>query len=77
MQRVDWIERRREWFRLADLDAETLVRAFGKAAYGEARRRARETRSEARVRQDRPDGYWQRVRIMVCRRFGRFRESGE
>jgi hypothetical protein len=65
---MDWIERRSELFRLADLDAEELVRTFGKAAYGEARRRTREARNQTSARQDRPDGHWERVRIMISAR---------
>jgi hypothetical protein len=62
--KVDWIERRRELFRRADADAETLVSNFGAAAYGEARRQAH----GPRTRHERPHGHWQRVRIMVAQR---------
>jgi hypothetical protein len=67
---VDWIERRRELFRLADVEAEFLIRCFGKAAYREARRRAQEARNDA-FRLDRPEGHWDRVRIVMCSRRAR------
>jgi hypothetical protein len=71
---MKWIERRRELFRLADVEADTLIGRFGKAAYGEARRRAREAR-RALPCQDRPEGHWERVRIVISGRRKRSRVS--
>jgi hypothetical protein len=72
-QNADWIKRRHELFRLADRDAAALIRTLGRAAYGEARRRARESRRQPIADRSHPDGHWERVRIMVAQRLGRLR----
>jgi len=52
-------------------DAEALIAQFGDSAYGEARRRARETRQGSIIDGNRSAGHWDRVRMITGRKTGR------
>ena len=52
-------------------DAEALLKAFGAAAYEEARTRAREARLGQVMDANRPAGHWDEVRRELARRTDR------
>jgi hypothetical protein len=49
-------------------DAQLLMERFGRAAYDEARTRAREARLGGVIDANRPAGHWDRVRAEIARR---------
>ena len=66
-----WLHRRREAARLANADAEALIRDHGAAAYWEARRRARDViLPDGTTHQGRTPAHWRRVALVVAKRTG-------
>jgi len=66
-----WLHRRREAARLANADAEALIRDLGDAAYWEARRRERDViLPDGTTHQGRPPAHWRRVALVVAKRTG-------
>ena len=66
-----WLHRRREAARLANADAEALIRDHGAAAYWEARRRARDViLPNGTTHQGRTQAHWRRVALVVAKRTG-------
>ena len=66
-----WLHRRREAARLANADAEALIRDHGGAAYWEARRRERDVISpNGTTHQGRTAAHWRRVALVVAKRTG-------
>jgi hypothetical protein len=66
-----WLHRRREAARLANADAEALIRDHGDLAYWEARRRARDViLADGRTQQGRPPEHWRRVARIAAKRTG-------
>ena len=63
--------RRREAARLANADAEALIRDHGGAAYWEARRRERDViLPDGTTHQGRTAAHWRRVALEVAKRTG-------
>ena len=61
---IPWLRRRREAARLANADAEALIRDHGGAAYWEARRRARDViLPDGTTHQGRTPAHWHRVAL--------------
>jgi hypothetical protein len=68
---VLWFRRRREAARLANADAETLIRDHGGAAYWEARRRERDViLPDGTTHQGHSAAHWRRVALVVAKRTG-------
>ena len=66
-----WLHRRREAARLANADAEALIRDHGGAAYWEARRRERDViLPDGTTHQGRTAAHWRRVALVVAKRTG-------
>jgi len=61
---LQWLRRRQEARRLAQADAEALIRDHGAEAYSEACRREREASSDAMVK------HWRRVALAIAKKTG-------
>ena len=67
-----WLRRRWEAARLANADAEALIRDHGGAAYWEARRRERDViLPDGTTHQGRTPAHWRRVALLVAKMTGR------
>jgi hypothetical protein len=62
---LSWLPHRRARIERIDTEAEVLIRVFGEAAYGEARRREHEASSDEIARD------WRLVALAVARQIGR------
>ena len=68
---LSWLRRRRQAERLAQADAEALVRDHGAEAYGEARRRERDViLPDGTTHAGRTSAHWRRVALIVAKRTG-------
>ena len=68
---IPWLHRRREAARLANADAEALIRDHGSAAYWEARRRERDViLPDGTTHRGRTPAHWRRVALVVAKRTG-------
>jgi len=67
----DWLRRRRARVRLAEADADALMKGYGDRAYEEVRRRAREADQQTVIDGNRDRGHWQRVSKILWKRTGR------
>jgi hypothetical protein len=67
-----WLRRRQEARRLAQADAEALIRDYGAAAYREARERERDVviLPDGTTHADRTPAHWRRVALFVARKAG-------
>ena len=69
--RPRWLRRRREARRLAEADAEALLRGMGAAAYGEARRCERDViLPDGTTHQGRTPAHWRWVALIVAKQSG-------
>jgi hypothetical protein len=68
---LGFLKRNRERARQALADADALIARFGDGAYAEARRRALGIRTGKAIDGNRPEGHWDRVRIVIGRKTGR------
>jgi len=69
---LQWLRRRRQAERLAQADAEALVRDHGGEAYSEARQRERDvTLPDGTTHAGRTPAHWRRVALIVTRRTGK------
>ena len=67
-----WLRRRREARRLANADANALIRDHGPQAYLEARRRERDViLPDGTTHQGRTPAHWRRVALIIAKRTGR------
>ncbi len=67
-----WFRKRREAERLAQTDAEALIRDHGGEAYGEARRRERDVvLPDGTTHAGRTPAHWRRVALIVAKRAGK------
>ena len=69
---LQWLRRRRRQAeRLAQADAEALIRDHGREAYGEARRRERDViLPDGTTHAGRTPAHWRRVALIVAKRTG-------
>src|SRR5271165_2369360 len=71
---LQWFRRRRQAERLAQADAEALIRDHGGEAYGEARQRERDViLPDGTTHAGRTPAHWRRVALIVAKRTGRRR----
>ena len=69
---LDWLRRRRLAARLAQADADALIREHGAEAYSEARRRERDVvLPNGTTHAGRTSAHWRRVALVVAKRTGR------
>ncbi len=69
---LSWLRRRRQAERLAQADAEALVREHGGAAYGEARRRERDViLPDGTTHAGRTPAHWRRGALIVAHMTGK------
>ncbi len=69
--RSERVERRRQVQRLAQADAEALIRDHGAEAYGEARERERDViLPDGTTHAGRTPAHWRRVALIVAKRTG-------
>jgi len=61
---LQWLRRRQEAHRLAQADAEALIRDHGAGAYSEARQYEYEASSDAMVK------HWRRVALAIAKKTG-------
>jgi hypothetical protein len=67
-----WLRRRQEGRRLAQADAEALIRDHGGEAYGEARRRERDViLPDGTTHAGRTPAHWRRVALIAARLTGK------
>ena len=67
-----WLQRRQEARRLAQADAEALIRAHGTEAYREARERERDViLTDGTTHAGRTPARWRRVALIVARMAGK------
>ena len=62
---LQWLRRRQDARRLAQADAEALIRDHGAEAYSKARQREREASSDAMVK------HWRRVALAIAKKTGK------
>jgi len=68
---LQWFRRRRQAERLAQADAEPLLRDHGGEAYGEARQRQRDVvLPDGPTHAGRTPAHWRRVALIVAKRTG-------
>ena len=68
---LQWLRRRQEARRLAQVDAEALIRDHGGEAYGEARQRERDViLPDGTTHAGRTPAHWRRVALIVAKRTG-------
>jgi hypothetical protein len=68
---LQWLRRRQEARRLAQADAEALIRDYGAEAYREARQRERDVvLPEGTTHAGRTSAHWSRVALIVARKTG-------
>jgi hypothetical protein len=68
---LQWFRRRRQTERLAQADAEALIRDHGGEAYGEARQRQRDVvLPDGTTHAGRTPAHWRRVALIVAKRTG-------
>ncbi len=69
---LQWLRRRQEARRLAQADAEALIRDDGAEAYGEARQRECDAiPSDETTHAGRTPAHWRRVALIVARMTGK------
>ncbi len=69
---LSWLRRRHHVERLAQADAEALIRDHGAEAYGEARQRERDVvLPDGTTHAGRTPAHWRRVALIVARRTGK------
>ncbi len=69
---LQWLRRRRQAARLAQSDAEALIRDHGAEAYSEARHRERDVvLSDGTTHAGRTPAHWRRVALIVAKRTGK------
>jgi hypothetical protein len=69
---LQWLRRRRQAERLAQADAEALVRDHGAEAYREARERERDViLPDGTTHAGRTPAHWHRVALIVARMMGK------
>ena len=67
-----WLRRRQDARRLAQADAEALIRDYGAAAYREARERERDViLPDGTTHAGRTPAHWRRVALIVARKAGK------
>src|SRR5271167_4374517 len=69
---LQWLRRRRQAERLAQADAEALIRDHGAEAYREARERERDViLTDGTTHAGRTPAHWRRVALIVAKRTGK------
>ena len=69
---LSWLRRRRQAERLAQVDAEALIRDHGAGAYSEARQRERDViLPDGTTHAGRTPAHWRRVALIVARLTGK------
>jgi hypothetical protein len=69
---LQWLRRRQEARRLAQVDAEALIRDHGGEAYGEARQREHDViLPDGTTHAGRTPAHWRRVALIAAKRTGK------